>query len=75
MYTTGDYYGYPRCCTKEFMETFYKQKTIEQQKAGNGTGFLPCVKHAEEILAGKIKLTDLILPTRKHPKPFPRGSH
>jgi hypothetical protein len=74
MYTTGDYFGYPRCCTKEFIETFYKKKTPEQRKAGKGTGFIPCVKHTEEILAGKIRLEDLILPTRQAPRPFPKGS-
>ncbi len=72
-YQTGDYYGYPRCCQNDFYEILCrkKDKTEEQQKAGNGTGFLPCVKHTEEILTEKIKLEDLILPTRKHPKPFP----
>ncbi len=73
MYKTGDYYGYPRCCQKEFYETFYNlgKRTEDQRKAGNGSGFVPCVKHAEEILTGKIKLEDVILPTRKHPKAFP----
>jgi hypothetical protein len=72
MYKTGDYYGYPRCCIKEFMETFYTfgKRTDKQKKASNGLGFIPCVKHAEEILEGKIKVEDLILPTRKHTTPF-----
>lgn len=72
-YQTGDYFGYPRCCQNEFYEILCKtkDKTEKQQKAANGTGFIPCVKHTEEILTGKLKIEDLILPTRKHPKPFP----
>mgnify|MGYP006282196489 CR=1 FL=1 len=74
-YQTGDYYGYPRCCQDGFYEFLAckNKRSSDQRKAGNGTGFIPCVKHTEEILTGKLKLEDLILPTRQHPKPFPKN--
>ena len=71
-YKTGDYFGYPRCCQDEFYAILYNlsKRTENQKKASNNSGFIPCVKHAEEIVAGILRLEDLILPTRKHPKPF-----
>lgn len=67
----GNYYGYPPCCIESFVQNFLQHcQTDKQVKAGKYTGFIPCVKHAEEILEGKIKLEDLILSTRKHSKPF-----
>jgi hypothetical protein len=67
----GTYYGYPMCCIQSFIKTYPTNSVTDLQiTVSEYSGFLPCVKHAEEILAGKMKLTDLILPTRKHPKPF-----
>lgn len=74
----GQYYGYPTCCIDEFVG-FQKDGVIqparfrpkEQQKAQKN-GFIPCVKHAKEILQGKIHIEDLILKTRQEPKPFLR---
>ena len=56
-YKTGKFYGYPDCCIINFIN---KIRTKEQIKASRYTGFMPCVKHAKEILAKKIKLEDLI---------------
>ena len=67
----GKYYGYPMCCIQAFIKTYPTNSvTSDQIKASKYTGFIPCVKHTEEILAGKIQLEHLILPTRLHPKPF-----
>lgn len=68
----GNYYGYPLCCIKAFIEQFpnkFANCTEIQQKAARN-GFVPCVKHAEQIVEGKLKVEELILPTRKHPRPF-----
>ena len=75
--------GYPECCIKEFgddapelMQKFHP--TTEHQlrfKAaqidGVYTGFIPCIKHAQEIIAGKIKLADLIENRDEDLPPFP----
>ena len=57
-YKTGKFYGFPDCCISDFIN---KIRTKEQIKASRSSGFMPCVKHAEEILAKKIKLEDLII--------------
>jgi hypothetical protein len=68
----GKSLGYPECCIKQFClqtPTFMKLKgaTYEDQlrfkashKDGVYTGFIPCTKHAKEILSGKITLDSLI---------------
>ena len=35
------------------------------------TGFIPCSKHAQEVLSGKIKLNDLIQDRDEDLFPFP----
>lgn len=74
----GDYFGYPLCCVEEFIRfqkngviLSWKLRPIEQQETARN-GFIPCVKHAKEILEGKIRIEDLISIERKHPKPFLR---
>lgn len=70
----GKYYGYPECCIQEFIKYYLKEKprTDEQEKVHQFSGFIPCHQHALEILAGKITLQAIILPSRKHPKPILR---
>ncbi len=66
----GEYYGYPTCCIEEFLQ---KNKVIDrsvEQERVSGSGFVPCHAHAVAILERKIKIEDLILSSRKHPKPF-----
>ena len=73
-YNTGNYYGYPKCCIDNFVHNFplhFKQRPEEQQKTAKN-GFIPCSNHANQILAGKIKIEDVILPTRKESRPFSR---
>jgi hypothetical protein len=68
----GLYYGYPQCCIDNFIETYQKIKprTDAQEQVHLCTGFIPCHQHALKILAGKTTLEDIILPSRKEPKPF-----
>jgi hypothetical protein len=70
----GKYYGYPMCCIQAFIQTYPTNSVTNAQViVSEYTGFIPCVKHTEEILARKIQLEDLILPTRQHPKPFQKS--
>ncbi len=71
---TGDYFGYPRCCQREFL-VHLKTNTypsLRRAWAGQMTGFIPCAAHAEEVLAGTITLKDLIK-DRVCKKPFPNS--
>lgn len=67
----GEYYGYPKCCINSFVDPFIKftERSIEQQNAATN-GFIPCAEHAQMIMAGELKIQELILPTREHPVPF-----
>lgn len=69
---SGKAYGYPQCCIDEFVSEppswFEKNKPTKLDRLrfrmshinGKYTGFIPCSKHAQDIAAGKIKLSDLI---------------
>ena len=67
----GKFYGFPTCCIQEFKEYFEeaKERTNEQRQACSN-GFVPCHEHSLQILSGTVKIEDLILPTRKCPKPY-----
>ena len=68
----GKYYGYPECCILDFKEKFplkFESKSDEQKRAAK-YGFIPCPVHAREILEGKTRIEDLILPSRKEKRPF-----
>jgi len=76
-YERGSYYGFPRCCVRSFVEPIKRHGEIVNwdsrskfQKLATKNGFVPCTQHARLILDGKIKIEDLILPTRKHPVRF-----
>ena len=63
----GAYYGYPSCCVDEFIERHANLVPhTEVQWAAAKRGFVPCVRHAEQILKGG-RIEDIILPTRRHP--------
>jgi hypothetical protein len=72
LWHNGTYFGYPHCCIDAFIDIYKKvtKRTDEQEKVHVWTGFVPCHTHALEILAGRTSLEGLILPSRKHPKPF-----
>lgn len=67
----GNYFGYPECCVKSFIEKEKKSKSQLIIKK-MGTGFVPCNKHAIDIINKKIKISELIC-NRKCEKPFPIG--
>jgi len=66
----GVYFGFPTCCIEQFCDNNNGDRE-KRSKAGNGTGLLPCTKHAKQINSGKIKLKDLIQ-NREHPEEFPK---
>lgn len=68
----GKYYGYPDCCIKSFCKGHsYSKKQI---MVHNSSGFIPCKKHAQQILDGKITLSDLIQ-NRICKTPFPNDDN
>ena len=75
----GEYFGYPNCCIKSFHVMLQKRllfKDInEVRRNAAKNGFIPCLNCAKKIVAGKIKIEDLILPTRECPRPFIRGGN
>ncbi len=77
----GKMLGYPDCCIKEFCQQppqLMKGKPTKDDKRrykaahleGEFTGFIPCKKHAKQIVMQKIKLEDLIK-SRTVEIPFP----
>jgi hypothetical protein len=70
----GEYFGYPPCCIKSFIEQYntIKQTTPISYILNNNTGFLPCYKCSARILSGELKLTDLIK-NRECETDFPNG--
>jgi hypothetical protein len=72
--SNGDYYGYPKCCIRAFHimllhKILFESISLERQTASKN-GFVPCQRCAERIVSGEIKIQELILPTRRSPKPF-----
>lgn len=83
---SGRKYGYPECCIDEFIRQYpslIKNKKpsnldVLRYKMGlvNGEfkGFIPCLKHATQILKKEIELNSLIdLEKRIEKTPFPNG--
>lgn len=65
----GVYFGYPKCCIKDFCTRGYKM-TKEQEEVNKNLGFVPCPSCSKKILEGKETLESLIK-NRKHKDPFP----
>lgn len=66
----GRFFGYPECCTEEFLKnatTMTRTTGIRAEAAREG--FVPCEKHSRELLDGTVKYEDLIL-NRLCPLPF-----
>lgn len=63
MVDNGEYYGYPKCCIKEFIKDLDKGLNLVNRKnrikAGKN-GFIPCRRHAALINNNKIKISSLI---------------
>ena len=71
----GTYYGYPKCCTKEFysdikigLNFVNKRNRMKWIKVAKN-GFIPCKKHARLIKKKEIKIESLIK-NRLCPTPF-----
>jgi hypothetical protein len=58
----GKYFGFPKCCRKAFGKDdgHFKLRHKAGELNGIGTGFVPCTWHAKLVLAGKVRLQDLI---------------
>lgn len=77
---TGEMFGYPECCIKEFVirldhndknpSDFICVKRIPS-RVSEGTGFIPCSYCSWKILTKRCNLEDLIK-NRKYELPFPQ---
>lgn len=69
---TGIYYGYPECCINSFLQNLIHRKSPGKLriKAGNKTGFIPCLCHAKKINSRKITIQSIIK-NRIAKNPFP----
>ena len=65
----GKLFGYPQCCIDSFCLDKRQREPI-RTIASKKTGFIPCMKQAEQITNGEITLESLIT-NRLHSKPFP----
>ena len=68
--TLGVHFGYPACCIAAFIETNGAAGNPLGGTVDEGTGFIPCPEHAQEIIDGKTTLKNLI-EEREHSVPFP----
>jgi hypothetical protein len=75
MRDTGIYYGYPKCCIKEFLSDvtigimFVNKRNRRKRTKVAKNGFVPCKKHARLINRKEIKIESLIK-NRICPIPF-----
>jgi hypothetical protein len=62
MYKMGSYYGYPKCCTNDFVIRMHNEQKIKpiQEVAGRYSGYIPCVKCSKYIITKNLSLNDLI---------------
>lgn len=69
----GKVFGYPQCCIDSFCKTFGFMGADENQRevAQNGFGFIPCPKHAKQILDKEITIESLIKDRDASLPPFP----
>ena len=74
---SGIYYGYPKCCIKEFCNDleigilFVNKRNRKKRQMASKNGFVPCIKHARLINKDKIKIENLIK-NRICPEPYDR---
>lgn len=82
-YDFGISLGYPECCVEQFCNEpplflkNTKRRIIDVDRYnsafinGEYTGFIPCDKHATEIISGKLLLQDLVQNRDDKFRPFP----
>ena len=58
-YTLGIYFGYPNCCITNFCNDLLNEKDCSHRNI-DGSGFVPCEKHYNEIKNKKTTLKDLV---------------
>ena len=57
----GNYYGYPKCCIKEFNNRYNKKPPNKlQYKVAKHQGFIPCIVCCKLIKHNEIKIENLI---------------
>lgn len=73
-FLAGEFFGYPQCCVQEWQNIIRsgglpgRSALIEFRR-----GFIPCMKHQKEILAGKFKTEADLITDRICETPFPYG--
>jgi hypothetical protein len=67
--STGEYFGYPSCCIKEFIKDCNNKITYKDRgkRKCHGTGYIPCEKCNTKSIKDII---NTINKNRKHDKPF-----
>lgn len=72
IYKAGIYFGYPKCCINSYISHHYNEKsfTYIQVCVSSGTGFIPCLRHAEYLHNRNIDI-DTIIGKRECPLSFP----
>ena len=72
MLLIGECYGYPKCCTHNFVKTIItKDHGPEVNKKSEGTGFAPCRKCAKK---SKRDIAKMVERNRICEVPFPYGA-
>ena len=67
------YYGYPKCCIKEFyndLEIGLMFINRKERLNASKNGFVPCTEHANLINIKKIKIESLVKKNRRCIFPF-----
>jgi len=66
----GEFFGYPKCCVRAFVCRVSGKKTQDKQLKAAHAGFIPCPKHADNILKKEVDIGDLIQKKRLCPIAF-----
>jgi len=72
IYKNGIYYGYPKCCINSYISHHYNEKSFThlQMCVSAGTGFIPCLNHAQELCKRNNSIISIIS-KRECPFDFP----
>lgn len=72
IYNNGIYYGYPKCCINSYISHHYNEKSFThiQMCVSGGTGFIPCLRHAQDLCKQNSNISNII-GNRKCPLTFP----
>jgi len=62
IYKNGIYYGYPKCCINSYISHHYNETSFThiQLCVSSGTGFIPCLRHAEYLCARNMNIETII---------------